>query len=104
MAPQPKNQDKSSPEPQFPLEKDVPNLPKIKVKFNHVQSPGMDVEFTKGRTVMKNNGRLGTIYESYHIRDGEEVELTHDVAKHLSELTYPEAGQKKPRFILSQVF
>lgn len=86
-------------EGKFPYESEVPNLPKKKIKFNYLQQPGSTLEFTKGRTVIKNTGRLGTVYEDYEIKDGEFVELTQDVIDHLNSLVYPEAGQMKPRFM-----
>ena len=86
-----------------PWEREVKDLPKIEVEFNHIQQPGVKIEFTKGRTVIKNNGRLGTIHETYTIEDGERIELTQDVINHLNKLTYPEAGRVKPRFICTPV-
>ena len=88
-------------EGKFPRWDQLDTIPKMRVKFNHVQQPNMVLEFTKGRTVVKNNGRLGTIHEQYVINDGEIVELPEDVVEHLNSLMYPEGGQMKPRFMLT---
>jgi len=87
-------------EGKFPYWNEVDSVPKMKVKFHHVQQPNMLIEFTKGRTVIKANGRLGTIHERYKIDDGEVLELPNDVVEHLNSLVYPEGGQMKPRFML----
>ena len=66
-------------------------------RFTYNQNPGMPVEFTKGRTVIKKNGLLGTVFEKYKFMDGEEYDIPVDVAKHLNKVVYFEAGQKRTR-------
>lgn len=88
-------------EGKFPRWNELDTVEKMRVKFNYVQQPGMKLEFSKGRTVIKNNGRLGTHFEKYEMDDGDVLELPTDVVEHLNSLVYPEAGQMKPRFMLT---
>jgi hypothetical protein len=49
---------------------------KVKIKFQHAENPGKDVEFFV-------NGQF------YHLMDGQEVKLPVSVVRHLNSLKYP---------------
>lgn len=88
-------------EGKFPREGDP--IEKRKYHFSYNQQPGTPLEFTKGRTVLKGNGRPGTVHESYCLEDDSEYELPVDVAKHLNSLKYHEGGRPRPRCTLVEV-
>jgi hypothetical protein len=50
--------------------------PKVRIKFQHAENPGKDVEFNA-------EGQY------YHLKDGEEVSLPISVVRHLNSLKYP---------------
>lgn len=79
----------------YPRESDP--VEKRKYKFTYNQSPGMPLEFTYGRSVVKGNGKPGTFHESFCFEDGFEYEIPVDVAKHLNKLVYSEQGTTRPR-------
>lgn len=78
-------------------------VPKRLIKFSYLQQPGTNIEFDKGRTVIKADGRPGNVNEHYDLKDGEEYELPVDVIKHLNNLIYLDAGHKKPRCMCVEV-
>jgi hypothetical protein len=77
---------------------------KKKYKFTYLQQPGSDISFTKGRTVIKANGRTGTVHENFTFQDGEEYEMYEDLAAHLNKLTYLDGGHAKPRCMVMPVY
>jgi len=50
--------------------------PKVKIKFQHAENPGNDVEFFVDGTY-------------YHLMDGQEIKLPVSVIRHLNSLKYP---------------
>lgn len=90
-------------EGEHPHVRDLAKIPKVKKKFHYIQEPGGVLEFTRGVTVVKNNGKLGTVYEKYKMTDGEEVEIPPYIATWLSSIFYPDKDQKRPRFLLTDV-
>lgn len=87
----------------YPLERDLDKRPKRRYKFSHLQQPGTEFECTPGVTVVKNNGKLGTVHEKYKIMDGDELDLPVDIVERWRSLMYLEEGRKRPRFHFEEV-
>lgn len=85
----------------FPKEGDPVEIRKYHFTYN--QQPGTNLEFTKGRTVLKANGLPGTVHEKYNLHDDTIVELPRDVALFLNGLVYFEQGARRPRCTCNEV-
>lgn len=85
----------------FPNEDD--KLDEKVYRFTYFQSPGGCLEFSRGITVLKKNGKLGTKMFKYALEDGNVYRIPVMIAKFLNGLTYDDRRQTRQRCLCAEV-